>query len=340
MSDKKNKEFSMDNESKPTARSSRMLERLAATSKTLEVFQADSPVKKSTSVGYLQDMALGRQLRQLKEQPVKMIRVDLIDPNPWQPRTSIDFNVEELKVDIQKNGLLQSVMVRISPHDSTRYELIAGERRLRAVQELKVKEIPAIVREHSDQEVAILALTENISRKDLTDYEIAQSIKRIKDEFNPKNIHELFNYSRSHLHRIGRMVELPPYIQSVLVGYPHLMSAGLADELIGYLNTEQLSDVELHLLWDDLTDTAAKRADFDLRTFRRSVLDFMKEKANTASKSKSIPVVNKIALDGKEVGSIKTSDLKMVISLNRNELSEDLEQQLNKLLAVYLTTSH
>src|ERR671932_2472541 len=112
----------------------------------------------------------------LRELPVSSVQ-----PNPFQPRSQIDeAELLELTASIEASGLLQPVVVR--PRDG-KYELIAGERRWRAVQRLGWPKIPAVVKEVDDQTLLTLALIENLQRNNLSAIDEAVGYRRLMEEF-------------------------------------------------------------------------------------------------------------------------------------------------------------
>lgn len=113
---------------------------------------------------------------------VREIYIDLISPNPYQPRKHFDsYQLEELAKSINTYGVLQPIIVR---KNGNYYDLIAGERRLRACQNLGYKTIPALVRSMSDRDIAEIALIENLQREDLNYFEEAEGYKKLIQEFN------------------------------------------------------------------------------------------------------------------------------------------------------------
>ncbi len=111
------------------------------------------------------------------------ISVDLIDPNPLQPRKIFDeYELNRLSLSIKQNGLLQPVTVRQMP--GGRYELVAGERRLRAVRQLGHRQIDAIIITPQAQSAAILSLIENLQRQNLSMFEEAEGILKIMQTFS------------------------------------------------------------------------------------------------------------------------------------------------------------
>jgi ParB family chromosome partitioning protein len=119
----------------------------------------------------------------IKETDLSKIDIQLIDANPWQPRTDFEKQaLDELSASIAEYGLIQPITVRKS--NKGRYQLIAGERRLRASKMAGLTEIPAYVRTASDMEMIEMGLIENIQRSDLNPIEIALSFQRLIDECN------------------------------------------------------------------------------------------------------------------------------------------------------------
>lgn len=115
----------------------------------------------------------GIQAAEKRHVPVEYLRLDQLDVSPFQARK--DFRaVEELAADIRENGVLQPVLVR--PTADGRYELVAGERRLRASRLAEQPTIPAVVREMSDLEARMHGLRENLQREDLNAYEVARAV--------------------------------------------------------------------------------------------------------------------------------------------------------------------
>ncbi len=147
------------------------------------------------------------------------ISVDLIQPNPFQPRMTFDSGaLEELKKSILLNGLIQPITVRRT--QTNQYQLISGERRLRAFKELGYKEIPSyIIRVDSDEVLLALALIENIQRERLNPIEIAQAYKRLIDEchLTQEEIAEKIGKDRTTVSNTIRLLKLPEVIQKALI---------------------------------------------------------------------------------------------------------------------------
>jgi ParB family chromosome partitioning protein len=154
--------------------------------------------------------------------------------NPWQPRKVFDpARLSELAESIREVGLVEPVIVRRAEKG---YQLIAGERRLRAHQMIDKPTIRAIVVECSDQDMAVLALVENVNREDLADYEIGQSLRRSEAEFpNRKRMAEALGMSRAGLYRFLAFETLPDFIRKDLDLRPRLLGGNAAQDLVAVL---------------------------------------------------------------------------------------------------------
>ena len=165
---------------------------------------------------------LGRGLEALipetdrEENPPGEIDIDLIAPNPNQPRLAIDeARLEELAASIRENGVLQPVLVR--PFGKA-YQLIAGERRLSAAQRAGLLKIPAVIRIVPDERLLELALVENIQREPLNPMEEAQAYQSLMDATNgtQEKISERLGKDRSTIANSIRLLKLPSSIRIVV----------------------------------------------------------------------------------------------------------------------------
>ncbi|MFM2393372.1 MAG: hypothetical protein RLZZ546_1354 [Bacteroidota bacterium] len=146
---------------------------------------------------------------------IATIPVSKIEVNPYQPR--VEFNEEELNElasSIKIHGLIQPITVRSVGGD--KYQLISGERRMRASKIAGLIEVPAYVRVANDQEMLEMALIENIQRSDLNSIEVAISYQRLIDEcsLTHENLSERVGKNRSTVTNYLRLLKLPPEIQS------------------------------------------------------------------------------------------------------------------------------
>lgn len=148
---------------------------------------------------------------------VAMIPVSQIEVNPFQPRKDFDADaLEELAQSLKVHGLIQPITVRRL--SSKEYQLISGERRLRAARIAGLKEVPAYVRIANDQEMLEMALVENIQREDLNPIEISITYQRLIDEcsLTHENLGDRVGKKRSTVTNFLGLLKLPPQIQQSL----------------------------------------------------------------------------------------------------------------------------
>ncbi|HKW46775.1 MAG TPA: ParB/RepB/Spo0J family partition protein [Gemmatimonadaceae bacterium] len=170
---------------------------------------------------------------------LQQISTARIKPNPYQPRREFDPEaLAELEASIRANGLLQPITVR---RKGDSYELVAGERRLRAVTNLQWKEVPAVVRDFDDQMLLVLALVENLQRSDLNAVEEARGYQRLLGEFSltHQEVAEAVGKDRSTITNLLRVLTLPDPIQRLVESGK--LSAGHARALAGIADEEAIA---------------------------------------------------------------------------------------------------
>lgn len=139
--------------------------------------------------------------------------IESLTPNLFQPRKNFDKEkMEELKGSIKKHGIIQPIVVRKMANG---YEIVAGERRLKAAKEIGLKKIPAIIKTFNNEKSLEIALVENIQREDLNPVEQANAFKRLIDEFNltQQELAEATGKSRALVTNTIRLLKLNPEIQ-------------------------------------------------------------------------------------------------------------------------------
>jgi len=176
--------------------------------------------------------ALGRGLSALipekeaeRKEEIIYVQTDQIKPNPFQPREDFDNqSIEELAQSIKEKGVIQPLLVR---RKGDAYELIAGERRLRAANILNLKELPIIVKNVEDRDSLEMALIENIQRQGLNPIEEAHAYQYLVDKFEvtQEKISEVLGKSRVSITNTLRLLKLPQEIQEDLkagrIGFAH-----------------------------------------------------------------------------------------------------------------------
>ncbi|MDA9175328.1 MAG: ParB/RepB/Spo0J family partition protein [SAR86 cluster bacterium] len=162
------------------------------------------------------DALLG-DVTEVNQQTIKELDLHQIKPNRFQPRQSFDEDkINELSLSIAKHGVLSPILVRETGAGG--YELIAGERRLRAAKKAGLKTLPCLIDSAEDQTSLELALIENLQREDLNPIEEARGYDRLKREFNltQDNISEVTGKARSSVANSMRLLNLPQSIIDLL----------------------------------------------------------------------------------------------------------------------------
>jgi ParB family chromosome partitioning protein len=199
---------------------------------------------------------LGRGLSSLipgaaQEQGLLEVPVSAIEPNPRQPR--VDFPEESLAAlarSIREVGVLQPVVVRARDGG---YELVAGERRVRAARLAGLATIPAIIREGDDTEGLREALIENIHREDLGPLELASAFQELLEELGvtQETLAERLGYSRAHIANTIRLLSLPGDVQRLLA--EGKIQAGHARALLGLPDEDARSSLALRIVAEELS---------------------------------------------------------------------------------------
>lgn len=174
--------------------------------------------------------------------PDRMVAIDLVLPNPDQPRRRFDEEkLEDLANSIAEKGIIQPLIVRSHPSKEHHFEIVAGERRWRAAQRAKVHQVPVVIKEFNDTEVLEIAIIENIQRADLNPVEEAAGYAQLMEKFGhtQDKLSQALGKSRSHIANTMRLLQLPPAVQGFLS--EGQLSAGHARALITSDDAEKLA---------------------------------------------------------------------------------------------------
>ena len=189
------------------------------------------------------------------------IDVNLIDANPRQPRTVFDEDLlAELVHSIREIGVLQPVVVRQKPSDRSRFELIMGERRLRATKDAGLSTIPAIIRYVEDTDLLRDALLENLHRAELNPLEEAAAYGQLLEDFGctQEELSERIGRSRPQISNTLRLLRLPPLVQRrVAAG---VISAGHARAILGLRDPEHMEVLAQRIVAEGLSVRASEEA--------------------------------------------------------------------------------
>lgn len=221
-----------------------------------------------------------------------------IAANPYQPRCNFDEEkLQELAASIKEFGVLQPVVVRKKGRS---YELVAGERRLRAAGLAGLTKVPAIVKDYDDAKMMEIALIENIQRHDLNPIEEAQGLRRLMQEFKltQEQTAEKVGRSRSAVTNILRLLNLPEQVQAQIIN--GVLTMGQAKQLLGLPKPEQMCEVAEAIIangWSSrMTEEVVRKLKEGkkLKIVRELIEEEAKNKDSKEKKPKREPTENDI----------------------------------------------
>jgi ParB family transcriptional regulator, chromosome partitioning protein len=184
---------------------------------------------------------------------LKSIPIAQVGRNPFQPRTEFNpADLQELEESLKASGLLQPITVRRRPGKDG-FELIAGERRLRAATKLGWKEIPAIIKDIDDKTILTLALVENLQRADLNPIEEGEGYHRLTHEFGltQQQIAETVGKDRTTIANMLRVLQLPPSVRKLL--QEGKLTMGHAKVLLGLDDQAKIVSLANEIVGEGLT---------------------------------------------------------------------------------------
>ncbi|SDG58362.1 chromosome partitioning protein, ParB family [Selenomonas sp. WCT3] len=228
---------------------------------------------------------LGALLKDTKLTPAKdkvqELNVADIKANRYQPRQEFDESaLDTLKESVKRIGILEPLLVRKLP--GTGYELIAGERRLRAAKLAGLKTVPAMIREYNDAEVSEIALIENIQREDLNAIEEAKAYNRLMKEFGmtQDDMAKKIGRSRSHIANFLRLLKLEPQVQDYVAN--GALSMGQAKPLLSIENQKLQREAAEYIQAEDLS---ARQCEALVKKLQDNP-DYFKDKPEAVQKDK------------------------------------------------------
>ncbi len=196
----------------------------------------------STLLGDSGIAASAGHVEPINNREYQKIPTEWINVGPWQPRRQFKSDqLKELAVSIKHKGVVQPILLRPTPDQNGRYQLVAGERRWRAAQIAQLHEIPAVVRQLSDSECYEIALIENIQREDLSVIEEASGYSKLLEinNYTQEQLSKVIGKSRSHIANLMRLITLPESVQILICNGD--LTMGHARPLIGHPHAESLA---------------------------------------------------------------------------------------------------
>jgi ParB family chromosome partitioning protein len=196
----------------------------------------------STLLGDSGIAAAANQVASSDQREYQQIPVEWINVGPWQPRRKFDREqLDELADSIRQKGIVQPILLRPTPNQSGRFQLVAGERRWRAAQIAQLYDIPSVVRDLSDAECYEIALIENIQRQNLSVIDEAQGYANLLEinRYTQDQLSKIIGKSRSHIANLLRLLGLPESVQALL--RDGQLTMGQARPLVGHPQAEFLA---------------------------------------------------------------------------------------------------
>ncbi len=283
-------------------------------------------------------ISLGRGIDSLygeepRDEPALSVPLTSIHPNPYQPRKSFPPEaLSELAASMKRHGLLHPVIV---VKKGGGYTLVSGERRLRAAESLGWSDIPAIVRDFTDQDLLEIALVENLKRSDLNPVEIAEGLKRLSEEFQwtQENLSEFIGFKRSTVANYLRLLDLNPEVIEALsegtitFGHAKVLSALGEEEQLRWKNEIIRRDLSVRALEDRISRKQRPRPADDLPT-----QEWIKE--NNQTLERALPCRARILKQKKgwkvELNFTKMDELESMITRLSEHLGDQPEGRLDE----------
>jgi ParB family transcriptional regulator, chromosome partitioning protein len=249
-----------------------------------------------------------------------------IAPNPWQPRRIFnETKLSELAESIREVGQVQPIVVR---RVESGYQIVAGERRWRAHKVLGLESINAVVSDCSDSDMAVLAMVENVSRDDLSDYEISLSIRRTEKEFpDRKRLAEALGLSRSGLFQFLSFDKLPPFILKDLDIQPRLLGANAAEAIVSTVRKfGEAGLVAAREVWPDVVSG-------ELEQGKAAVAIKLLATRGAASATGNERSIDKFFAGKDHAGSITKDVNGFTVKFKPGVMTEGLEAQIRSLIS-------
>lgn len=267
------------------------------------------------------------------DEKILELRIAQIDPNPYQPRREFDQEeLNELRASIKSQGLLQPVTVRSSGNG--RYELVTGERRLRACRDLGHNQIQAILRDFSDRQLQELSLVENLIRADLNEIEVGEALENLQNRYayTTSQLAEVIGKSRPAVSNTLRLLELPDKIKQLI--RDGRISAGHGRSILSFPQESR----------DEIAESCAREG--------WSVRELERRASEAANRPPIRRPRQKVIVKGSETGRLKQTEARLMeyfgtrVKLSEQggngtiSLSYHGEEDLQRLLSLLLSDSN
>lgn len=286
-----------------------------------EVKPSETP---KTGVGLMAQLAAAKVRIQELENAVigkaySEITLSSISPNPWQPRRVFDeAEIRKLADSIAEVGLIQPITVRRVLNEDT-YQLIAGERRLRAHSMMGLGNIKAVVIEANDDDMIAIALAENFDRTDLTAYEIALAIRSMANRTTKKDLAKALGITRSNLYYYLSFFDLPTFVIDDLEASPGIIGYRAAGDIAAVIKKHgDRAAASLRTLWPRI-----KAGEMD----QGKIAGLIETSILRVEQPRSERDIRKLYVGKEQAGSITRDSSKLQITIKAASLTPEMEAE-------------
>ena len=293
---------------------------------------APSTVSQETTVEKPESVRVEIEAPAAKEDPVEErvpdeLPIDWIAPNPDQPRTNFkQEEIEELASSIEKDGLLQPIVVR--PVGERQYQIIAGERRWQACRFLKLEKVPVRIKDADEDKALELALIENIQRSDLNPIEEAYGYRRLMERMNltQSEVAQVVSKGRSTIANALRLLELPEDAQQLL--FEEKITAGHARAILSIPTAEGRQKLTAKLMTEKLSVRETE-----------AIARLLAGKQNASSNGSRTPTPASFKKVAKSLRDVLHTNVKVKTVQGKNKIEiefkdeEDLQRLFNEIVA-------
>ncbi len=266
------------------------------------------------------------------------VPLEQIQPNPYQPRRIFpESELQELAASITEIGLIQPIAVRKVTENG--YQIIAGERRFRAFKQLNKTEIPCVLFSATDADMAVMAIAENVSRQDLSDYEISKSIRQVEKQFPSKtSLAEALGFQREDMYRYFAFDALPDFVIEKLETNPRLLARNAAAEIKRVLNktSPEHHEFALSVLVEALT--LLEQGEID----QTKIAQLIEQKIKHLSAGENLDLDKKkehLFINTKKVGHFSLSTKGIEVKIAAGVLSDEKSTTLKKIINEFLNST-
>lgn len=266
---------------------------------------------------------------------INLIELSKIKPNTAQPRLIFEESaIDELAKSINEVGLISPISVRLVDEH---YEIVAGERRFRAYQKLGKTQIECLILNINDEQIILIALAENLSRAELSDYEVAKAVITFKEFFsNKSNYAKSLGISRQKLYKLLSYEILSDNVRAYLDSNPAILSADTAEQIISLqkeLGAEDKVDFD-NLLISLLRKVATQ--ELKQSNLIATLKDTHKKCPNSDILAKqAVATRTFMGQNGQVIGKLKQNDKTLTLNLRTEHLTDEQQQAVENLLALF-----